>query len=143
MNSLGIVLPHLGSGQITYEGISLANKASDAVIFFEQLTPACMPIHCGTMSLTEIMNFGGLLVTTSIDNTILASKLANRKAVKLVFYVWDLEWLRPGKQDFLYNYGAYQLPDILVVRNEEHVAPLFNYCNRQPLVKEFEQVIAC
>jgi hypothetical protein len=89
------------------------------------------------------MNFRGTLVTTNIANTLMCNKLINRNAVKLIFYVWDLEWLRPGKQNFLYNVEAYKIPDILVVRNKEHFFPLLNYCGREPQIKNFSEVIQC
>ena len=143
MNNLGLVVPHFDSSQISYEAIKLANSVTDAVLFFEQLIPPCIPIRCATMCVTEVMNFGGLLVTSNIDNTLLANRMANRNKVKLVFYVWDLEWLRPNKNNYLYNLEAYKVPDVLVVRNEEHVGPLTNYCNRQPIFKEFQQVTTC
>ena len=142
-NTLGIIIPHMGSSQISYEAINLASKMNNAVIFFEQLVAPCVPVQCSTMCITEVMTFSGLLVTTTIENTIMAAKISNRKKLKLVFYVWDLEWLRPGKNNYLHNIAAYNLADVLVVRNQDHVAPLLNYCNRQPLVKEFQQVITC
>jgi len=143
MNSIGIVVQHFGSSQITYEAVKLANKIQNSILFFEQLTPPCVPINCATMCLTETMNFQGTLITTSIANTLLVNKLINRNAVKLIFYVWDLEWLRPGKQNFLYNIEAYKIPDVLVVRSQEHLFPLLNYCGRKPEVKDFSEVIQC
>jgi len=143
MTNLGLVVSHLGASQATYEAISLANSVTDAVIFFEQLVPPCTPVHCATMCITEVMNFGGILVTSNIENTLMANRVANRNRIKLIFYVWDLEWLRPNKQNYLHNLEAYTIPDVLVVRNEEHVSPLANYCNRQPIVREFMQVTQC
>lgn len=143
MNNLGIVVPHFGSSQITYEAIKLANSIENAILFFDQLVPPCVPIRCATMCLTETMNFRGALVTTNIANTLMCNKLINRNAVKLIFYVWDLEWLRPGKQNFLYNVEAYKIPDILAVRSNEHFFPLLNYCGREPQIKNFSEVIQC
>lgn len=142
-NNVGVVVPHLGSSQIAYETIKLVNSVSDAVVFFEQLVSAYTPVKCATMCATEMAAFGGTLVTSNLNNTIMAHKMINRHKVKLIFYVWDLEWLRPNKQHYLHNVQAYHLPDILVVRNQEHVGPLANYCNRQPIVKDFQQVLSC
>jgi hypothetical protein len=143
MISLGFVVPHLGSSQVTYEAIKLANSLENSIIFFEQLIPPCIPIQCATMCITEAMNFGGTLVTTNIENTRMANKIVNRNRCKLIFYVWDLEWLRPNKQNYLYNYEAYHMPDMLVARSEEHIGPITNYCNRQPIQKDFSQVLTC
>lgn len=143
MNNFGIIVPHLGSSQMTLEAIKLVNDMEDAVLFFEQLVPPCIPIKCSTMCITEAMNFGGTLVTTNVETTRMANRVVNRRKCRLIFYVWDLEWLRPGKQIYSYNYEAYQMPDVLVARSEEHVGPIQNYCNRQPIVKDFSQVITC
>lgn len=143
MNNFGIIVTHLGSSQATYEAIKLANSLDDAVLFFEQLVSPCVPVDCATMCITEAMNFKGTLVTTNIENTRMANRLVNRKQAKLIFYVWDLEWLRPGKQAYQYNYEAYHMPDVLVARSQEHVGPLKNYCNREPIAKEFTQVTTC
>jgi hypothetical protein len=143
MNNLGIVVPHLGSSQCTYEAIKLVSQLENAVLFFEQLVPPAIPVSCSTMCITEAMNFGGMIVTTNVENTRMINRIANRKRIKLVFYVWDLEWLRLNKQSYLYNYETYNMPDVLVVRSKEHVGPLHNYCNRQPIVKDFQQVITC
>ena len=141
--NLGIIIPHLGSSQMAHEAIKLVNQAKDAVIFVEQLIAPCMPVHCASMCITEAVSFGGLLITTNIENTMMASEIVNRKKVKLVFYVWDLEWLRPNKANYLYNLKTYNTPDVLVVRHKDHVSPLTNYCNRQPVVKEFSEVTQC
>ena len=143
MTNFGIIVPHLGSSQVTYEAIKLVNSMDTAVLFFEQLMTPCMPVKCATMCVTEIMNFRGTLVTTNIENTRMANKIANRRQARLIFYVWDLEWLRPGRNNYLYNCETYKMPDQLVVRSDEHVGPLQNYCNRQPIVKEFSKVSTC
>jgi len=143
MSNLGLVVPHLGASQVSYQAINLANNMADAVLFFEQLLSPCVPVKCATMCVTEMVSFGGMLVTSNIENTLMAHQIANRNKIKLVFYVWDLEWLRPGKNNYLHNVKAYQVPDVLVVRSAEHVGPLANYCNRQPIIREFKQVITC
>lgn len=75
-----------------------------------------------------------------------AASLVNRKQVKLIFYVWDLEWLRPGKNDYLYNLQAYNDVDVLIARHTEHIAPIKNYSNREPImIKDFdlEEIMRC
>ena len=139
----GIVIPHLGSAQMSFEAINLVNKLDNAVLFFEQLVAPCIEPKCATMCVNELMSFRGTLITTNISNTIMASKLINKSVVKHIFYVWDLEWLRPNKNNFLYNLQAYKAPQILVARSQEHVNPIANYCNRIPIVKSFEEVLEC
>ena len=143
MNNLGIVVQHLGSSQISYEAIKLVNSVNNAVIFFEQLIAPCVPIRCATMCITEMTSFRGILITTNIENTLMVSQIVNRNQVKLMFYVWDLEWLRPNKNNYLYNIKAYNTPEVLIARSKEHVGPLTNYCNRQPIIRNFQQVTTC
>jgi hypothetical protein len=143
MNNLGIVVPHLGASQAAYEAIQLANSHDNVVLFFEQLVTPCMPVQSATMCVNELMSFRGTLVTTNIENMRMAHKLVNLNTTRLIFYVWDLEWLRPNKNNYIYNVETYHMPHVLLARHEEHVGPIFNYCNRQPIAKEFQQVIEC
>ena len=137
--NLGIIVPHLGVSQKAYESINLANKIENSILFFEQLVSPSIPINCPTMCVNELMNFRGVLISTNIESTLMARKLTNPKLVKLIFYVWDLEWLRPNKQNYIYNYKAYNIPDILMCR-PGHADPIYNYCNRKPLEREFKDV---
>lgn len=139
MKNIGIVIPHFGASQITYETIKLANNTPDSIIFFENLVSPVNNINCPTLCINELMSFQGTLVTSNIENTRMAHKLINPKKVKLIFYIWDLEWLRPNKQDYLYNLQTYYMPNVLMCR-EDHVAPVTNYCNRQPIIREFKDV---
>lgn len=137
---LGVVISNLQSSQIAYYTINEINKYKhDKVIFFEQLASPCLPINCGTLCINEICNFEGTLITTNIKNTIMCSENMNRKKIKHIFYVWDLEWLRQGKKNFLANLKAYMCPDVLIARHGDHFYPIYNYCNRKPLViKDFK-----
>jgi hypothetical protein len=103
-----------------------------------------MPINTATISTNKLISFSGLLITTTINNTITARNLINKNTTKLVFYVWDLEWLRAGQNNFLHNIQAYRAPDMLIARSTEHVYPITNYSNRQPIViEDFLQVPQC
>ena len=141
--NIGIVVPHLGLSQISFSAISFANKENNAVLFFEQLITPCIPIKCATMCVNELMSFRGSLITTTIESTLMANELINKNVADHIFYVWDLEWLRPNKNNYLYNLKAYNCADKLIARSEEHADPIRNYCNRQPLVRKFEQVLTC
>ena len=90
MNKYGIIVPHLGASQIAYESIRLGNQG-DTVLFFEQLTNPAIPVNCPSMCVNELMNFRRTLISSNIENTIMARKLTNPKWVNIIFYVWDLE----------------------------------------------------
>jgi hypothetical protein len=142
-NTLGIVIPHLGAGQKTYEAIKLINSVGDGVIFFEQLVAPCVEVKCATMCVNELMNFSGTLVTTDLEGTQLAHNVVNINKTKTIFYVWDLEWLRLNRQNYLTNWPIYHMPDVLVARSKEHVGPIENYCRRTPIVRDFSKVLTC
>jgi hypothetical protein len=136
--SLGIIVPHLGPSQIAYEAIKLAQE-HDSIIFFEQLVAPVVPPGVPTMCVNELMNFRGTLISSNITNTLMAHKLINKNWAKLIFYVWDLEWLRRNKNNYMYNYQAYNIPEVLMCR-ASHADPLYNYCNRKPVISEFRDV---
>jgi hypothetical protein len=86
-------------------------------------------MKCAGMNVSEIWSYSGILISTTIDNTILLSKAAIN-ATKL-FYVWDLEWLR-DKKDYVYNMQAFRNPQIqLMARSKDHAQAIEKYCNRQ------------
>lgn len=132
---IGIILPDFTPSQLTYYSVKYANalltqtNQYDIVFFYEQLSPIYIRPFCSTMNISEIWSFDGLLISTTIDNTLLSVKAVN-SAIK-VFYIWDLEWIR-GKQNFLHNLQAFRHPDIiLVARSIDHAKVIENYCNKK------------
>lgn len=138
MNNIGVLIPNLGSSQISYYTIKELNniKGRDKVVFFEQLTPNLLHVDCATICVNKLGSFRGTLITTNTDNTILAYKTINRKRVKICFYVWDLEWLRQNKHDYIKNLPSYVKADFLVARGKSHADAISNYCNRYPNIVE-------
>ena len=63
----------------------------------------------------------------------------SRKDNKIIFYVWDLEWIRPGKNIYLYNYGAFQRANKVIARSQAHAKAIENYSNRKvdSVIEEF------
>ena len=78
------------------------------------------------MSLNEIWNFNGVLVSTNINTTLALKKCFAPS--KKIFYVWDLEWTRPHGHDFLYNIKAFKNIN-LIARSDEQAEAIKNYCN--------------
>uniref|UniRef100_A0A6M3LIT7 Glycosyltransferase n=1 Tax=viral metagenome TaxID=1070528 RepID=A0A6M3LIT7_9ZZZZ len=134
MQNIGIIVPSLASSQLSYYLIKYANdlinksNQYDITVFYEELDMPCIKPRFALMNISEFWSFHGLLISTTIDNTILVNKAINNS--KHVFYVWDLEWLRMGKQNYINNIFAYRAP-ILVARTEDHVKPIENYCNKK------------
>ena len=132
--NLGIIVPNLRSSQLAYYLGKNINQLVEQtnhinpVIFVEQTTLPCISIRSAIMSLNEIWNFNGILMSTTLHNTMLMLK-AVIDAQKF-YYVWDLEWLRNSK-NFLYNMQIFRNPNInLVARSIDHAKIIENYCNR-------------
>ena len=134
--NIGIVVPHLGSAQIGYSAINAINSLvanhykDDLVLFFEQLTMPITQPQCATMCINEIMSFKGLLITTTLNTTAIALARNSRKDNKILFYLWDLEWMRPGKNAYLSNYKLFNSVDKVIARSVEHAKAIANYSNR-------------
>jgi hypothetical protein len=141
--NIGIVVPHLGPSQISFYAIKEINRLvaekypHDLVLFFEQLINPVIQPQCASMCINELMSFKGILITTTIDNTTMSIARNTRKDNKIVFYVWDLEWMRPNKNIYLYNYKAFNSVHKLIARSENHKKAIENYANR-PIDKIIE-----
>lgn len=135
--NIGIVTPHLGLSQIAFYAISEVNRLvyegrkDDIVLFFEQMTTPVVQPQCGIMCINELMSFKGTLITTTLNNTAMALARNSRSENKIIFYVWDLEWLRPNQNNYLHNFQIYNLANKLVARSQEHANAIENYCSRQ------------
>ena len=136
-SKIGIIVPHLGTCQVSHYAVRYVNyilqKTSefDFVIFYEELVKPKMRPMCAAMNMSEIWSFDGTLISCNINNTIAAIKAISPQ--KKIFYAWDLEWIRPGKNDYLHNMQAYRSPEIeLVARSPSHAAAIAKYCNRNP-----------
>lgn len=138
--NIGAVVQHLGKSQITYNIVREINKISNyyynTVIFFEQLVNSHFPAQCATMCVNELVNYHGILITSNLYNTKLAISLTNPNTTKVIFYVWDLEWLRPNQNNYLYNFEIYNKAPILIARSRYHAKAITNYANRTPIVME-------
>ena len=120
--------------QLAYLAINqcnLGSKGKDSYfLFFQDVELPCTKPMITCLNISELSNFSGVLISTSIDMTLMALRAVNN--VKYVFYVWDLEWIR-GKVDFQQAMRVFRDPNItLVARSEDHAKVIENYCNRKP-----------
>jgi hypothetical protein len=146
--NVGIIVPHMGASQISFTIIKEMDKikAHDKILFFENLMSSIIKPSCAMLCVNELGHFKGNLITTNIENTLLALNICNRKAVRIYFYVWDLEWIRRNRGNYLYNLPAYKDVNHLIVRSNYHVGPVENYSNRKPIVIEdfnLEEILRC
>ncbi len=135
--SIGIVVPHLGQAQIGFTAIKTVNQLildkspHDWVLFFEQLTMPVLTPQCAAMCINELTSFKGTFITTTLGNTSMTLGRNSRKTNKVIFYVWDLEWMRSGQHSYLHNYHIFNSVTKLIARSTEHAKAIENYCNRK------------
>lgn len=149
MIKVGIILPALYKQQLAYEVFDTIHKVIsakvDPVVFFEDFSPIFIRPPCATMHISEILNFNGTLISTTLNNTMMSLKAINQ--AKKIFYIWDLEWIRNNntinhKNNYLYNISIYQNPELeLVTRSDSYAKELNNYANIQPKVSTMENLI--
>jgi hypothetical protein len=100
-------------------------------VFFENLVPPIISPKCATMCTNELPSFTGCIITTTIDTTSMAIAHNGNKDNRIIFYVWDLEWLRKNKNIYLYNYNAMVKAHKLIARSNKHAKAIENYCGRK------------
>lgn len=67
---------------------SLGNDIEDASIFFDGVAHIPFKINCGLFNSTDLWNFNGCLVVTSLDNAFTAFKIVNN--IELFYYYnWE------------------------------------------------------
>ena len=133
--NIGIIIPDMGPSQLAYMTINQCNVGSQTedsyFIFFENTKMPCVKPLVSCMNISELHTFNGILISTSIDTTLSALNAITN--TRKIFYVWDLEWLRPNKNNFLYNMQAFRNEKVeLMCRSEHHAKVIRNYCNREP-----------
>lgn len=129
---IGLIHSDWSCTDCSFLGISFANKLVELTdiepyLFYKNLPSPVIPPACSMMNWFDIWGFDGLTIATDIDGADSLIKAVG--PTKKVFYVWDLEWLRPWGRNFLYNVGVYRNID-LVCRSDEHANTLSKYCNR-------------
>lgn len=122
---LGLLVKNAGASQLNYYLIRSANKLldegklQDVTLFYEDLARPCIPANFALMQMTEAFGFNGTAIATTVSTAAKLLKMPGPK-VKL-FFVWDLEWLRPQQKAFRQFQGVYGHPDLkLIARNAEH-----------------------
>lgn len=134
--NIGIVIPSLGNSQLTLFTVGQCHylrqfTEHESFIFTEDFEPPCMSVQTACMNISEMYSFTGILIATSLLNASMIMKI--NSDCKKIFYVWDLEFLRAGKNNFFSNNSVYRSPELKIVcRSPEHASALENYSNRKP-----------
>lgn len=87
-------------------------------------TPQKFGVRTANVPITELNSFDGLIITTDIDTTMFAKNLVRQNDV--LFYVWDLEWLRAGNKNYFRNISAYRNV-LLATRSQPYAIELMKY----------------
>jgi hypothetical protein len=134
MNKIGIAVPNLGAGHMTYCLIRNVNLwmherfDTDITLFYETLALPCLPPNCAVMQIHEGFSYDGPMIATSLST---ADKLARWPGPsRRLFYTWDMEWLRMPQKSFEQLRGIYANPDLeLVARGQDHARLLEDVWN--------------
>lgn len=135
---IGFIVNDLMASHLSFSLIKNLNEHvdelnSEAVVFFENSSSSIIRPNFATMSLNEIWNFNGVLISTDINTTLALKKCF--APLKKIFYVWDLEWMRPAigqNIEFERVIQAFSDESIdLVARSKDHAKAIENYSNRK------------
>jgi hypothetical protein len=137
MLKIGVIIPDLSSSQLAFFATQQINRIVgqsgdiDGVIFTERISKPAIPPACAVMSVSDIHNFEGILISTNLYNTKLSLKAVI--PAKKIFYVWDLEWLRNNKKnDYIENLNILRDNEISIVsRSRSHANCFEKYTNRK------------
>lgn len=136
VEKIGIVVPHLGVCQQSFMAISHINRILsksndyDFFLFYEDMVPSCVRPLCASMNINEIWSFDGILIGTTLSTTMSIVRTVN--ASRKVFYVWDLEWMREGYQNYFTNIKVYKDKTIYIIsRSISHAHEIERYSGRK------------
>lgn len=131
MKNIGIALPNLSGGMISFELLSSisSNLEIPVTVFWEEIARPCFPLTCSVMPIYEAWSFPGPVIATNFST---ASKLIKMPGPSRKFYyVVDLEWVGRG-QPFEQYQAVYGNPNLtLIARGETHKKILENCWNRK------------
>jgi len=138
MRKLGILIPNLGVNQLAFMAVYQANKLlaerydTNIMFFCQNSGPHVLPPSCTVMQMAEAHCFDGTLLATSVGTAKIALKLPGPK--RILYYVWDLEWIRPRPVYYNDILPAFIDPKMdLIARNADHAAIIKNCFNRDPI----------
>lgn len=135
MLKLGLFVNNMSSSErnfcfMTQFNNLASNHNIDTRIFYQNICTPCIPLDCSIMPSSEVYGFhNGLLITTDIDTTLIAVKAPISS--KIVYYMDDIEWMREGKQNFLYNLGAFGSPYVTIIaKSNDYAKCMRDYTGR-------------
>lgn len=122
--NLGIYIPSISDANLKdiceTINFSLDNKkVSDASLFYDDISHNPFYLKCGTFNSTDLWNFSGNLIVTSISCLYSARNIVNN--INIIYY-YGLE----DKKNLFLLLDAIKIPKQIVCKNEESA----NYIHR-------------
>ena len=136
MKNFSVLVNNLGSSQLSFfiikeiNAIPTLRPEIDGMVFYENLSSACLPLNFAAMNMSECWCHSGPIIATSFST---AETMAGFPAEKKVFYIWDLEWMRSNNKKQYEQYrDVYTNESIqLIARSEAHKDSVENAFNRK------------
>lgn len=115
--NLGIYLPSLAdTDQLRdiYEGLNNIdnNKISDISLFYDDISHNPFDMKCGIFNSTDLWNFRGNLIVTSINCLYSAKNIVNN--INIIYY-YGLE----DKKNLFLSIDSFKIPNKIICKNEE------------------------
>ena len=143
MMNIGVYIPHLAKNQAVVDMAKMLNKAvqsnevSDACVFYDSIGPNDQHCEFAIFNSTDIWNFTGKLITTTIETTAKAIKVGNKFSV---FFYYGFE----GKKDVLGLLSVANNEDVeIICRSEDDANELYRLTGKKTasVVENFDTKI--
>lgn len=138
----GIIADNYGANQIGFTIINAANKFAKTnnngcILFQLEYVPHCIKSDVCAMNYSEIYGYNACLISNSLESTKIMLSASNNGP--MIFYIWDIFWLRRGSEVYDHNMAVLNNPNLLLVcRSESHRQMVENYTNRNPAIMPFD-----
>ena len=120
--NLGIYVPTLRNQEFVKDIFDAINYGidndiiSDASVFFDDISYNEHPVKCGLFNSSDIWNFSGVLVTTSLSTTLSALKIVNN--IDLHYYYGTEDSISPLSLIYLLSGGTKVICDSEISRQD-------------------------
>jgi hypothetical protein len=122
---IGILVDNLSASQKAFAILSNPNRC---YIFCRDISPTCIDSNRMISCWHDAYSFDGKILSTSLESTRFALTLP---VSEVYYYVWDLEWLRPFKNNYIDNLNIIHDPKVkLIARSESHKKAIELYSNK-------------
>ena len=135
-NQIGFIINDTTASELSFRLIKGINDyldddgKQDFVLFVENSSASIIEPHFATMSMSEIWNFNGSLISTSVSTSLSMNKCFAPKAK--YFYIWDLEWIRNTGREYEKTIQAFSHKETkLIAKSKDHAKAIENYSNRE------------